>query len=426
MVERISVSFVCQRCLQPLILDQSLNNINCHTLAELSLPICSSQDIDLESQASSLDNFVPAFKLVDSTNGSNGFCLLGKDDSSNSKGHQMKVYANLFDFLSSNSGIDHPLCEECTDTLLDMMDKELKNTKQDFQEYSDFLKTLDSESNSEEDLEFLTKEFNDLKCEEERLLGELAMLKNEEQGIEKEIKSAEEEKDRIKQDEEKYWSEYCKYQHELSQTDEQQKSLELQLQYSISQLNKFKNTNVFNATFHIWHSGHFGTINNFRLGTLPSAPVDWSEINAAWGQTALLLTALARKLNLTFQRYRIVPYGNHSYIEDTAEHKNLPLFASGGAKFFWDTKFDMAMVAFLDCLQQFKEELGKGDTEFHLPYNMDSKGKIEDETTGNTYSVKYQFNSQEQWTKALKFMLTNLKWGLAWVSSQFKNQFQEL
>lgn len=52
------------------------------------------------------------------------------------------MYANLFDFLSSNSGIDHPLCEECTDTLLDMMDKELKNTKQDFQEYSDFLKTL--------------------------------------------------------------------------------------------------------------------------------------------------------------------------------------------------------------------------------------------------------------------------------------------
>lgn len=74
---------------------------------------------------------------------------------------------------------------------------------------------------------------------------------------------------------------------------------------------------MFNATFHIWHSGHghFGTINNFRLGRLPSAPVDWSEINAAWGQTALLLTALARKMNLTFDKYKVVPYGNHSYIE---------------------------------------------------------------------------------------------------------------
>lgn len=66
---------------------------NLTILFQFSVPICSSQDIDLESQASSLDNFVPAFKLVDSTNGSNGFCLLGKDDSSNSKGHQMKVSA---------------------------------------------------------------------------------------------------------------------------------------------------------------------------------------------------------------------------------------------------------------------------------------------------------------------------------------------
>lgn len=36
-------------------------------------------------------------------------------------------------------------------------------------------------------------------------------------------------------------------------------------------------------------------------------------------------------------------------------------------------------------------------------------------------SYRIQFNSEEQWTKALKFMLTNLKWGLAWVSSQFNN-----
>lgn len=35
------------------------------------------------------------------------------------------------------------------------------------------------------------------------------------------------------------------------------------------------------------------------------------------------------------------------------------------------------------------------------------------------FLFRIQFNSEEQWTKALKFVLTNLKWGLAWVSSQF-------
>lgn len=51
----------------------------------------------------------------------------------------------------------------------------------------------------------------------------MSKLKNEEQEIEREIKTADEEKERIKQDEEKYWSEYCKYQYELAQTEEQQK-----------------------------------------------------------------------------------------------------------------------------------------------------------------------------------------------------------
>ena len=39
------------------------------------------------------------------------------------------------------------------------------------------------------------------------------------------------------------------------------------------------------------------------------------------------------------------------------------------------------MAAFLDCLQQFKEEVEKGDSGFHLPYGME-KGKIKDPSTG--------------------------------------------
>ena len=39
-----------------------------------------------------------------------------------------------------------------------------------------------------------------------------------------------------------------------------------------------------------------------------------------------------------------------------------------------------------------------------------------------SHFFRIQFNSEEHWTKALKFMLTNLKWGLAWVSSQFTDK----
>lgn len=61
----------------------------------------------------------------------------------------------------------------------------------------------------------------------------------------------------------------------------------------------------------------------------------------------------------------------------------------------------------LDCLQQFKEQVEMGNTGFCLPYRID-KGKIEDTASPpHAYSIKIQFNSEEHWTKALKYMLTN-------------------
>ncbi|CAH0381992.1 unnamed protein product [Bemisia tabaci] len=390
--------------------------MNEHTIAELSLPVFSAPDINFELNSSELDHIIPPFKVSDAGAGGNGFTLLGGDTSD--LNNQTRIAANLLNIVSGHSAVDHPLCEECADSLLDLMDQELKLTVEECHHYQKFFVKKFEVLGNDGELDTLTKELEKLKEEEERLMNELASLQEEEKATEGDIAVGEEEKERLDQEEQRYWREYSRQRSELMLTDDLHRSLECQLSYAQSQLAKLKKTNVFNATFHIWHSGHFGTINNFRLGRLPSAPVDWSEINAAWGQTVLLLTALARKMNLTFEKFRLVPYGNHSYIEVLAEHRELPLYGSGGFRFLWDTKFDAAMVAFLECLQQFKEEVEKGDSGFCLPYRMD-KGKIEDSATGNSYSVKIQFNSEEQWTKALKFLLTNLKWGLAWVTSQF-------
>ena len=57
------------------------------------------------------------------------------------------------------------------------------------------------------------------------------------------------------------------------------------------------------------------------------------------------------------------------------------------------------MVAFLDCLSQFGKVVSEGG--FSLPYDMD-KGKMRDPNTGQYYSIKLQFNSEESWTKALR------------------------
>ncbi|XP_015518319.1 beclin-1-like protein isoform X2 [Neodiprion pinetum] len=418
---KATVSFACQRCLQPLRLDTSFNHLGEHTLAELSLPIHQHSVGDLEHHSDSLEQLAPPFRLTESANGSNGFMLVGDSGETECLSHHLRVRATLFDILSSSSSADHPLCDECTDSLLMLMDQQLRLTEGEWSDYNEYLKRLESEQvQLDDDLELnnLVKELHDIKAEEERMIGELEALQREEAATRTAIAEQERERERLQGEEERYWKEYSRHRRDMMFAEDEFRSLENQVAYAASQLERLKKTNVFNATFHIWHSGHFGTINSFRLGRLPSAPVDWSEINAAWGQTTLLLTALARKMNLTFQRFRLVPFGNHSYIEVLDQHRELPLYGSGGFKFLWDTKFDAAMVAFLDCLQQFKEEVEKGDSGFCLPYRMD-RGKIEDSATGNSYSIKIQFNSEEQWTKALKFLLTNLKWGLAWVSSQF-------
>lgn len=59
-------------------------------------------------------------------------------------------------------------------------------------------------------------------------------------------------------------------------------------------MERLRRTNVVNDAFHIWHEGPFATISGFRLGRTPSQPVDWDEINAAWGQAVLLLHTLAQ------------------------------------------------------------------------------------------------------------------------------------
>lgn len=422
--ESINVQFACQRCLQPITMDESFDNISVHAMAELALPIYSNTSNEIDSTATSFDHFVPPFRMLESMNGTAGFMLVSDGRENTTLGTTLRVRAELYDFLSSNSEIDHPLCDECTDSLLELLDRQLKTAEEEWTDYNNYLKKLEM-TDDNPNIEVLEKELQDLNEKEKKLIDELSILQINESEVKSAIKLQEEERARLEIQEERYWREYTKHRRELMTTEDDYRSLEFRIAYSQGQLEKLEKVNVFNVTFHIWHAGHFGTINNFRLGRLPSAQVDWSEINAAWGQTALLLSALARKVGLTFKRYRLVPFGNHSYIESLSDNKELPLYGTGGFKFFWDTKFDAAMVAFLDCLTQFKEEIEKGDSGFCLPYKME-KGKIEDSSTGNSYSIKIQFNSEEQWTKALKFMLTNLKWGLAWVSSQFTDEKADL
>lgn len=59
------------------------------------MPIHSNPEVDLESQTTSLDHFVPPYKLSDSGNGANGFMLVVDDEENDCISHQMRVIIGL-------------------------------------------------------------------------------------------------------------------------------------------------------------------------------------------------------------------------------------------------------------------------------------------------------------------------------------------
>lgn len=74
----------------------------------------------------------------------------------------LQVTADLLDLLSSNSDVDHPLCEECTDQLLELLDQQLHLTEDECNDYSKFLDRLKAEEDSPQSLESLEKELSEV------------------------------------------------------------------------------------------------------------------------------------------------------------------------------------------------------------------------------------------------------------------------
>ncbi|UJR25442.1 hypothetical protein I4U23_006789 [Adineta vaga] len=430
--------FACQVCGNFLQQDSSLETID----DQITKPIASSTTMCDESynelQQAGSDGTIVIRKTLgrkrlsqSSLDSTNSFAFVAHDLNKDSEQKSMREYRNdinihekFYDFLSEQYTFDHPLCQECTDTLLDKLDVDLQMASHELQSYQKLLEQLSSTTNvQQDDYEKLKQDLFDLDEEEKRLKEELATLEKESERTQEESEKLTKEEHVLEAEETRFLKDYNEQKRLLYEAEDEQKSIDNQTKHARAQYDKLSKTNAFNAAFHIWHQEHFGTINGFRLGRLPSITVEWSEINAGLGQAALLLNSLAKRIDLQFHKYRIVPLGSYSYIEDTNEYKNgkyaqLPLYTAR-RHFTWDTQFDKALVAFLDCVNQFKLTIESKNQRFCLPYKMTEKGNgIITDSNGYPFSVRCQVSSEEQWTKALKYMLTNLKWGLTWITSQ--------
>ncbi len=366
------------------------------------------------------------------------------DDQKQSLSHQVETTTRLFEMLSSRSDIDHPICVECTELLVEGLQNRLASSTRERDAYVDFLKKLNAEVRSPEEIKKAEEDLKATKEAEAAAFAELIKLEQEKAAVDDEIADLEEEARQLDLEEEKFWRERNAFALTLSEFQNERDGVNLQYDHDSRQLERLQRTNVYNDTFCIGHDGFFGTINGLRLGRLANPAVEWAEINAAWGQTILLLATVAEKLGFTFEGYKLKPMGSTSRIErieypqsasttsttpsqpSQPKISTLELYSSGelplGLDKFMHRGFDSAMVAFLDCVRQLGyfvehesslqggpngEGAGKGLT---LPYQI-KKDKI-----GDT-SIKLGFNQDENWTRACKYTLTCCKFLLAHASN---------
>lgn len=175
-----------------------------------------------------------------------------------------------------------------------------------------------------------------------------------------------------------------------------------------------------------------------------ASKVDWSEINAAWGQATLLLQCLAEKHGYNFACGHVLrPCGSFSKIEDRwGRNANAFELYGGMSGLFAPRRFGTAMCMYLQCVSDFAEsanvaattaqsagagsvqqQQGGGISTIHceplkLPFTIDAKNGSLGDPYKEMLSIKMSSSIDAKWTRALKYLLANLKCILKWSARQ--------
>ncbi|BFZ63636.1 Vacuolar protein sorting-associated protein atg6 [Saitoella coloradoensis] len=381
--------------------------------------------------------------------------------------HQISVSNKLFAIVSARTDIDHPLCADCADLLLEAMDRQLTEAGRERDAYISFLKQLkaqqgdvdvEKEREKEKDLERIRREHGDAVRELKELEDERAELEDELKGLD--IEDAE-----LRKEETAFTHQLNATQDVLTQHLAELSHLEHQHAKAQQTLKLLESTNTWTDIFTIKKEGQYGTINGLRLGKLPTStrnqdPPDWSEINAAFGWIVLLFDSINRALldepDTTWHGFKGVelhPLGSRSCVTrwSTGEEgkggkrERLELFSDSAiSRIFTFRRFDTGMIALLSAIQQIMlhllltslnhpsapssaaiprpppstpEEyaglaLGHDPS---LPWEIENDRiwKLEaGKRSGSGWSIRLAFNQEESWTVALKGVLTIGKWCL--------------
>lgn len=452
--------FHCQKCANPIKLDDSLLNLNTVQVNLLKdkrgRRLTDTQD-DEEEDDPDPSQFITQDKidLINSINDqtpiiynndledhhdnnlslstsmtSNSFVFVSDgeliddkhDDDHGLISNRLRTLNKVFEILSSNNDIDHPLCQDCCNLLIDNYKLKFDQSQKEKDYYLNFLKKLRDQNevhdnDNDDKLGKVLKEYENLKNQQEEKLEALKVLEDTKVKLDEQLNKLKQEFEESKNNDldsiltlrNDLSLDFSTNMNKLTQVNNQ-------YQQKLNHLDNLRNFNIYNEFFKIScdEKNKFGTINGFRLGY----KVPWSEVNSGLGQIVLLLLFLIKRLQFKLVNYKLIPMGSQSQIikisqvEDDKAKTVLNLYSSNEfsvGKLFNFNKFDVSMIALLDIISQIQQKIKLIDDELELPYKISSK---KDTIGGKSIRV----TSNSEWTDSCKFLLTNLNWMLAYTS----------
>lgn len=323
---------------------------------------------------------------------------------------KINALTTIFELISDKTQLDHPLCLSCSELVITNLKKKVDSAKQEKDTYQQVLSELPvAKTTDASDERKLAKAEED----EKKLLSKLKTLRNQRLTLQKQLQQMQEESATLDAFEARLWRDSQEFDLSLSQISKEQNSLKQAVQTDKVLLTRLKRINVYDDAFHISHDGHFATINGFRLGRLQSQEIEWVEMNAGFGQVVLLLHTLSHQVGCQITKYKLIPMGSFSKIAKAADPLTAyELYGSSDlslGRLFWYRRFDTALSWLLESVKELCEFAQKADANLKFTY------PIKNDTIGGI-SVKLQFNQDEKWTTALKYLLTTLKKLLIWSS----------
>lgn len=306
----------------------------------------------------------------------------------------------------TNLNLKKNVCLNCLKLLIDERENTNNAIINDINCLKTALKNLNSDMEAKEVEEINNLNEEDLIQQEIQLNKQLQDLLQEEERSKLEVESYLNELSDLHKEEQNCWDVFGRIEEATLKFEKNKQFVMNKYRYYESEIKQFSNMSLIDSIFSITCYDKYGVINGARLGF--GSSIIYDEINAGLGYIVFLVSIVAKKFNYEFKNYELVPMGNYSKIISKKKNSALELNTSGTSKFSTE-KFNEALVNFLDAVKELDDYLvlnGKISTYNYEDGDINIKiGNAEI----NGYSIKYDYNHQENWSQCMKLLLILLK-----------------